>query len=321
MQAVLFAARSFFQLLIVQRRASSKLKTKLSKLKCGQKLSLQCRLLLKTVDSDIEGLEHLERRRPVGTFLGKVARSESAFLGKMEGSTDNCEGQEQRACVQLHESPLSAAEGLEHTSSPKAGQKGPPLVVPSLEPGTPSHLESISATANLTDSANSRPQVFPGSLPGSRRSLLQSFDSLTKFKPSETSHPSSLPPQHVGMGQPCTLLRLLVPPDFDLEKAVVSYGFFMAAPNRWLFPPGQENGCLERPLRLVDGQTVWVRIGPMTRADPGVLPIGVAVEKMEAADEELVKVGVHAVFPSSINTACSVCAFPKIRCESSVSGV
>jgi hypothetical protein len=48
----------------------------------------------------------------------------------------------------------------------------------------------------------------------------------------------------------------------------------------------------------VDAQTVWVRIGPMTRADPGVLPISVAVGKMEDADKELVKVRVHAVFPS-----------------------
>lgn len=312
MQAVLLAVRSSLQLLIVQRRASSKSKTKLSRLRSVQKLSSYCRLLFRTVESDIEGLEHLERRRPVGTFAGKVARPVSAYFGRMEGSTDDCEGHGQSACMPLQQPPLSAAEGLEHTlSTPKAGQKGSPLVFPSLvkEPGTPSHLGSVSATANITDSANSTPQ---GSLPRSPRSPLPRSDNLMEFRPSEKPHLSSPPPQHVGMGESCTLLRLLVPPDFDLEKAVVSYGFFMAAPNRWLFPPGQETGCLERPLRLVDGQTVWVRIGPMTRADPGVLPISVAVGKMEDADEELVKVRVHAVFSSSMNTASSVWTLPKL---------
>jgi hypothetical protein len=242
MQAV-FAARSSFQLLLVQREASSRIKTKLSKLRSGQKVSSRCRLLLKTVDSDIEGLEHLEQRRPVGTLAGKVVAPVSAYFSRMEGSTDNCDGHGQPACMPLQQSPLSAAEGLEHTPSPKAGQKGSPLVFPNLEPGTPSHLGSISATAKITDSANSTPQ---GSLPRSPRSPLPRSDNVMEFRPSEKPHLSSPPPQHVGMGQPCTLLHLLVPPDFDLEKAVVSYGFFMAAPNRWLFPPGQETGCLAR---------------------------------------------------------------------------
>ena len=70
------------------------------------------------------------------------------------------------------------------------------------------------------------------------------------------------------------------PPNFSLEKAVCSYGFFMTSPNMWInnrpspspSPLPEEMDlnvkmknsvdwvALQRPLRLLDGRSVVVRI-------------------------------------------------------------
>lgn len=118
-----------------------------------------------------------------------------------------------------------------------------------------------------------------------------------------TPHSQGQPTPSSESEQPYTHLELTVPQDFDLEKAVVSYGFFMAAPNRWLFPPGQESGCLERPLRLADGRAVWVRIGPMKVKEPGVLPTEVGVGELGDGDKEGIEVETH---PSALSCQLAI---------------
>ncbi|MCO5596680.1 hypothetical protein L7F22_050748 [Adiantum nelumboides] len=63
----------------------------------------------------------------------------------------------------------------------------------------------------------------------------------------------------IGNGEGGACLALPVPHDFSLQKAVCSYGFFMMAPNSWAFSPATRS-FLERPLRLLDGRSVYTKI-------------------------------------------------------------
>ncbi|GAQ89794.1 hypothetical protein KFL_005630070 [Klebsormidium nitens] len=87
----------------------------------------------------------------------------------------------------------------------------------------------------------------------------------------------------------------------------------MAAPNRWLFPPGQESGCLERPLRLADGRAVWVRIGPMKVNEPGVLSVEVGVGDMGKGDKDVIQAQVRRMLRLLPEDSAAVAAFQNMH--------
>ena len=176
--------------------------------------------------------------------------------------------------------PLTVSQsGLIYLQAIRVGLPGAPmssLPLPSAE----------SPALGIVASAEPSSSVVP-------KSPQPSVPEVTPFKPPTTPNPQSQSHPVSDHRSPHTNSELSVPQDFDLEKAVVSYGFFMAAPNRWLFPPGQENGCFERPLRLADGRAVWVRIGPMDAGRVGVLPVETGVAELGTEDKEGIEVGIE----------------------------
>jgi len=73
-------------------------------------------------------------------------------------------------------------------------------------------------------------------------------------------------------------LTLRVPGDFDLPRAVCSYGYFLLAPNRW----DRDAGALYRVLRGRRGRRLTVRV---TQRDRAGQPVRIAVDRKVDRDE------------------------------------
>lgn len=100
-----------------------------------------------------------------------------------------------------------------------------------------------------------------------------------------------------------------LPPNFSLQKAVCSYGFFMTAPNLWADPPPARaggSGVLERPLRLVDDRAALVRIfesdHQLNICIPGVQPLS-------EADRDCILVQVSRMLRLSEAESSAIAAF------------
>ncbi|KAI5064837.1 hypothetical protein GOP47_0019532 [Adiantum capillus-veneris] len=120
----------------------------------------------------------------------------------------------------------------------------------------------------------------------------------------------------IGNEEGCVCLAVPVPHDFSLQKAVCSYGFFMMAPNSWVFSTAT-NSCLERPLRLPDGRAVSTKIFE-SGCKLHICVLG--VQLISEAEKNHISAQVSRMLRLSETESCAIAAFHALHLQAKEDG-